>query len=327
MRAFLLVFLSCLCFADAARVIECTVKYNVTYGPLEELKTTCELKYVKYNQGGKQIKFANSTNLLTYQNIRVKITESNIQSIPNILFHEFRQLEILEINGVGLRNIYQNSFDGADSLKTMQAYGNKITTLSPFVFMGADKLENLDLSTNLITNIHHETFIGLERLKQISLSNNRISIIDEQTFQTLKDLEWIWLDRNQIKIIAVNLLVNNQKLEGIYAQENKISALSSVLFDKLPNLSFLFLSHNNCTSKDFVNTKIAMNSNVKKELSKCFKEFRTIVPDEEEKFRLKNVLRDAEKAIATCEADKAALLERLETSRQQLANLEYKNGK
>lgn len=319
-----------LCIAAVANAdysdLDCKVKYNVTFGPLEERVTTCEFKYVKFSTG-RTLKFSNRTSDLTYQKLRIKISESNIQAIPTIFFDEFRKLEILEMNGVGLRNIFPQSFHRADDLRVLQAYGNKLTMLRAFSFNGAVNLEALDLSSNLISNVNFEAFSGLEKLRELGLSNNRISILDEQTFHSLTNLTWIWLDRNEIKIIAVNLLVNSQKLEGMYLNDNKISALSPILFDKLPDLKFLFLTNNNCTSKDFINSMIPKNSNVKKELSLCFQEFRTIVPDEEERFRFKNVLRDAEKANAQCETDKATLLERLESTRQQLANLQLKNGK
>lgn len=311
---------------DASRhELDCKLK-NATFGPMEEIKKTCEFKYVKYG-AGKLLKFSSRTNDYTYQELRVKFIESSIQAIPNVLFNEFRKLEVLEINTVGLRNIYPESFDRADDLKVLQAYGNKLTLVPAFAFAGAVSLEVLDLSSNLITNVNYEAFAGLGNLKELSLSNNRISIIDEQTFHPLMNLTWIWLDRNEIKILAVNHLVNCQKLQGIYLNDNKISALSTILFDKLPDLKFLFLANNNCTSVNFINQKLAQNSNAKKELASCFKEFRTIVPDEEEKYQLKNILRDAEKANSQCETDKAALLGRLETAKQQLANLQYKSGK
>lgn len=50
------------------------------------------------------------------------------------------------------------------------------------------------------------------------------------------------------------------------------------------------------------------------------------MPNEEEKFQLKNVLRDAEKANIQCETDKQNLLTRLEAATKQLASLQ-KNGK
>jgi Leucine-rich repeat (LRR) protein len=303
--------------------LNCLIKANTTFGSERDPITLCELRGVKYLPG-KTMLFSNETENFTYQDIRIKFTDSSLQSIPTPLFDEFRQVEILEINHVGLRNIFQSSFVRAERLKILQAFGNRISIVSAYAFAGAANLKALDLSSNIITNIHHEAFVGLDNLKELSLSSNRLAILDEMTFQPLKNLTWIWLDRNEIKIISVNLLISSPKLRGIYLNHNKISALSTVLFDNLPELEFLFLEGNNCTSKNFVNTKIKTTSNVKKELSTCFDEFRTIVPDEEEKFRLKHVLRDAEKANAKCEEDKAALLKRLEETTQKLAN---KNGK
>lgn len=323
----LLVLLSLIYIASAARPdLDCKLLYNVAFGSIDNSTTVCELKYVKYS-AGKRLKFSSNTNDLTYQQLRVKFIESNIQSIPNILFHEFSKLEILELDGVGMRNIYAHSFENADELRALQLHDNKLKILNAFTFAGAPKLEYLDMSSNLLNLINVETFKGLGNLRELSLSNNRISILDEHTFHPLKNLTWIWLDRNEIKIIAVNLLVNSQNLAGIYLNNNKISALSPILFDLLPNLRFLFTADNSCSNQNFINQMIANNSQVKKDLSSCFNEFRTIVPDEEEKYKFKNILRDAEKANAQCETDKAALLERLEATKQQLANLQYKNGK
>lgn len=314
--------------ASAARPpIECSIKNDTIFGPNDRKITQCEFKEVTYI-GDKKLEFShNDSTAYGFLDLRVKFVESHIQSIPSNLFDQFSRLEILEVNHVGLRNIFQNSFKSARFLKTLQAFGNRISIVHAYSFVGAETLENLDLSNNIITNIHHESFSGLENLKELSLSSNWLTIIDEHTFQPLKNLSWIWLDRNQIKIISVNLLVSSQKLRGIYLNNNRVSALSTVLFDNLPELEFLFLEGNNCTNKNFVNTRISTNSNVKKELSKCFDEFRNVVPDEEEKFRLKHVLKGAEKANAKCEEDKAALLKRLEETSQKLTNLQQKNGK
>jgi hypothetical protein len=322
-------FVLCITIAVEARSsydVDCNVKHNVTFGPLEEKKTTCELKYVKFS-AGRALQFGNKSNELTYQQLRVKFVESSIQSIPSILFDTFRNLEILELNGVGLRNIFPQSFNRADDLKVLQMYGNKMTSLPAYSFLGATNLEVVDLSSNLLTNIQFEAFMGLDNLRELSLSNNRISIIDETTFHPLQNLSWIWLDRNELKIISANLLVNSQKLEGIYLNDNKVSAFSSILLDKLPNLQFLFMINNNCTSTNFINTKITANSNVKKELAKCFEEYRTIVPEEEERFRYRNILRDAEKANADCETNKADLLKQLKHKEEELAKLQKKTGK
>lgn len=275
---------------------------------------------------GKGLRFTNTTNHLAYDRLKISFQESYVETVPN-MFYTFSNLEILEMNLVGLRNIFRQSFEHAANLRVFHAYQNKITTIDAYAFMEAIKLEYLDLSQNSIANINVEAFKGLSNLKELSLIGNRISILDEQIFEPLKNLTWIWLDKNQIKIISLNLFVTNQNLKGLNLNDNNISAFSTVLLDKLPNLRFLFLAGNNCTSNIFVNTVIASNSNIKKELSTCYQEYRSIMPNEEEKYQLKNVLRDAEKANTQCETDKAVLLERLENTKQQLANLQFKNGK
>lgn len=224
------------------------------------------------------------------------------------------------MNDVGLRNIIQKSFENATYLRILNAHNNQISQLGAFIFREAENLEILDLSSNLISNINYEAFNGLNKLVRLSLSNNKISIIDEETFEPLKSLSWLWLDRNEIMIISMNHLVTNQKLIGIYLNNNKISALSTVLFDHLPELNYLFLAGNNCTNQNFISQKIQRNSNVKKELALCFKEFRTIVLDEEEKHRLNSVLNEAEKINSKCQEEKASLLDQIEKSKKKLEN-------
>ncbi|KAG5672062.1 hypothetical protein PVAND_002221 [Polypedilum vanderplanki] len=305
--------------------LECEVKRNQSFAQFDTKFTTCILRNINYISG-KGLRLANSTNEITYDNLKVTFLESNIETVPNMIF-TFSNLEILEINQVGLRNIFPSSFQDASNLRVFHAYENKLTSLDAYSFVEASKLEYLDLSRNKITNINVEAFKGLINLKELSLIGNRISIIDEQTFEPLKSLTWIWLDRNEIKIISLNLFVKNQNLNGMNLNDNKISAFSTVLLDKLPNMRFLFMFNNNCTSNSFINTVIANNANIKKELATCYQEYRSIVPNEEEKYQLKNVLRDAEKANAQCENAKAELLTRLESTKQQLKNLQGKNGK
>lgn len=64
-----------------------------------------------------------------------------------------------------------------------------------------------------------------------------------------------------------------------------------------------------------------------KYFKKINQEYRTIIPNEEERFSLKNILRDVENANARCESDKAELLSRLDKTTQQLASVQGKNGK
>jgi Leucine-rich repeat (LRR) protein len=327
------VFIVLLCLFGSTLAVkydlECEIK-NISYYRLYETSNntmipTCELKYVKYS-AGKTLKYNVTSDDPAV--MRVTIAESVVQSIPTAVFKKFEFVNHLEMNGVGLRSITSNSFANAKSLETFQAFGNKMTIIYGYSFVGADQLKVLDLSSNQISNINHEAFSGLDELVSLGLSDNRISIIDDNTFHPLKNLKWIWLDRNEIKIVSASLLINSVNLEGIYLNDNKISALSPVLFDQLPELNYLFLAANNCTNMNFIDNMVPNNANVKKELVKCYVEYRTIIPDEEDKFKFGSKLLAAESASLQCEADKAALLEQLEAKKQELAKLQSKkNGK
>lgn len=244
------------------------MKKNTSFAQFDEKFTTCILHNVNYITG-KGLQFSNATNDIAYNNLRITFVDSHAETIPQ-LFYTFTNLEILQMNNVGLRNIFTSSFQRASNLRVFHAYGNKITLLDAHAFAEAPKLEYLDLSRNKISNIHVSTFRGLRYLKELSLIDNKISIISEDTFAPLRNLTWIWLDKNDLKVISLNLFVNNAKLIGLNLNDNYISAFSAVLLDKLPNLNYLFLHGNNCTSSSFVNTVIAQNTNIKLQLSACY---------------------------------------------------------
>lgn len=243
------------------------MKLNTSFAQFDELFTQCTLKNVRYILG-KGLKFSNNTNEIAYHKMRITFLDSNAETVPQI-FYTFTNLEILEMNNVGLR-YFHSSFQRATNLRVFHAYGNKITQLDAHSFIEAPNLEYLDLSRNKISNINVNAFRGCARLKELSLIENKISIINEQTFAPLKAISWIWLDENEIRIISLNLLVHNQNLVGINLNNNQISAFSTVLLDRLTNLKYLFMGGNNCTSNSFVNTVIAGNTNVKLQLATCY---------------------------------------------------------
>lgn len=256
-------------FVQCEKDLNCELKFNSSFARFDEVFTQCTLKNVRYITG-KGLKFSNTTNEIAYNKMRITFNDSSLETIPQI-FYTFTNLEILEMNNVGLRNIFPISFMRASNLKVFHAYENKITQLDANAFIEAPQLEYLDLSRNKISNINVNTFRGCGRLKELSLIDNKLSIIDEQTFAPLKNLTWIFLDGNDLRIISLNLLVNNQKLLGINLNHNEISAFSTVLLDRLPNLKYLFMAGNNCTSASFVNTIISGNTNIKLQLATCYK--------------------------------------------------------
>lgn len=296
---------------------------ELVYRPTSEKFWTCELKNVKYDTGlvsfthqPKNIQFFDGQReyVLTIEETvkRIKFVSSSLNTIPNAIFQKFPKVEILDVNGCGLRDMNGLSLNNAENLKILVAYDNKLMTLLDYALVHVKNLENLDLSRNQIESIHYHAFGGLENLRELSLSKNKISVIDDNVFLPLTSLKWMWLNHNKLTLASVHLFSKaNINLEGVYLNHNNISAISPHLFNNLGALKFLFLTGNHCINKDFVNFNIANNVNMKKDLNNCYKEYRNLIPGEEQQ-SIKNLLNDAENNYKKCEEDKEFLLESID---------------
>lgn len=303
--------------------LNCTYQ-EVVYHPTSQKFWTCELKNVKYDTGlvsfTQQPKNITSFDgqryfVVTIEDTvkRLKFVSSSLNTIPNAIFQKFPNVEILEVFSCGLRDMNGLSLNNAENLKILMAYDNKLMTLKDYALVHVKNLENLDLSRNQIEIIHYHAFSGLENLRELSLSKNKISSIDNNIFLPLTSMKWMWLDHNKLTLASVHLFSKaNINLEGVYLNHNNISAISPYLFDNLEALKFLFLSGNHCVNKDFVNFNIANNVNMKKDLNSCYKEYRNLIPEEEQKHSIKQLLNDVEIDNRKCEEDKEFLLESID---------------
>ncbi|CAO1442935.1 unnamed protein product [Diamesa serratosioi] len=320
-----LVIFNALLRASLGVYLNCTYQ-EVFYFPKEKIFLTCVLKNVKYDTG--LVSFSYQPKNITFHELvkRVKFVSSSLNTIPNAIFQKFLNLEILEVFSCGLRDMNGLSLNNAENLKILMAYDNKLITLQDYSLIHVKKLENLDLSRNKIESIRYHAFSGLEKLQELSLSQNRISAIDNNIFLPLTSLKWIWLGRNKLTLASVHLFSKaNINLEGVYLNNNNISAISPYLFDNLDALKFLFLAGNHCINMDFVNLNIANNVNMKKNLNNCYKEYRNLVPDEEQKHNIKQLLNDVELDNTKCEEDKAFLLESLDNINLKIKSAQTTN--
>lgn len=342
----IILLLSCLvAVCSAHREYQCSFR-NTTYFPTGNYYYTCEVRNVRVfnisapvfakESVGHNVKTKieewdpegnHEMGNFTDDDVnRLKFVSAVMPEIPRSIFKKFMQLEVLEVIGCGLRNIFQNSLEGGMDLKILMAYGNKLTSLFAYSFVNSPHLEHLDLSSNQIGHIHSFAFNELEELKELSLAHNNLNIIEDKTFKSLMSLNRIWLNNNRMEILSMDLFASNNKLEGIYLSNNKLTAISSFLFDQLPLLKFLFLEDNPCVHKIFKNSFIANNVNVKKELASCYKEYKSIIPDEEHELKLRKVLNDVGAAKMTCETDRNTLRQSLEKAKDEFKVLEYKLG-
>lgn len=341
----ILLFSCLLAVCTAQREYQCLFR-NTTYFPTATYYYTCEVKNVRiFNVSAavfpvESVGHSLNTKIETWGEKgnhtmgnftdgdvrRLKFVSAKMTEVPRSIFQKFMQLEVLEVIGSSIRNIFPNSFEGATHLKILMAYENKLTSLFAYSFINAEHLEHLDLSSNKLNHIHSLAFSGLEELKELSLAHNNLNLIEDQTFKSLANLDRIWLNDNLMEILSMDLFATNVKLEGIYLSNNKLTAISTFLFDQLPRLKFLFLADNPCVHKIFSNSFIAHNVNVKKELASCYREYKSIVPDEDQERKLRKVLVDVGTAEMICETDRNTLRQSLDKAKNELQVVEYKLG-
>ena len=122
---------------------------------------------------------------------------SDLKFIPNSVFDVFANLQFFLMASVNLKNLKQNYFKNANSLKGIQINGNPITSLEENLFVKAPRLEGINLGGNQITSIHKLAFNGLLKLQWIELHSNKITSLSPWTFTSLSNLQFLKLVGNE----------------------------------------------------------------------------------------------------------------------------------
>ncbi len=198
----------------------------------------------------------------------VKFIESMVHTLPSELFSTFKNLQTVQIDGSGIKEIKPNTFMNAKNLKQLILTNNELTEIEENMFMGAENLEKLMLNYNKIANIHKNAFKNLTKLQHLSIGGNQLKSVDRNLLSTLKDLNIFSIYTNQLRSLHRNLLRNNRHLVDLHFQENAFNALSSTMFSHLDKLHTLDLQKNNCVDKKFEGASQQM-AFIEDDLSKC----------------------------------------------------------
>lgn len=253
---------------------------------------------------------------------QVVFKSSKLSSVPNIIFHKFKNLQIFDASDVQLRSVNSLTFNNAANLLSIFLQKNRISTVNNFCFVHTKKLKVLDLSDNEITKVQENAFNSLHNLEKLSLSNNYIKTLHDETFQSLVSVEWIWLDRNKLSMICSDLFSQaNVKLNGLFLNNNEISEISPYVFDNLGNLRFLMLNGNKCINQNFKSFVIQDNSGIKMELRDCFKNYQKFASSKEDKFDIMLQWRNLNETGDKCVSEKTRLEDVLNNISDQMAKL------
>ena len=85
------------------------------------------------------------------------------------------------------------TFNGLDSLESLDLGLNYITTLDPGAFEGLGSLTELQIGGNIITVLQTGVFIGLTSLEVLSLDFNQVEMFQTKAFQGLRSLSLLSL--------------------------------------------------------------------------------------------------------------------------------------
>lgn len=176
---------------------------------------------------------------------RVVITQSGVLYVPSPMFDIFKNLQLVEIDNVGLQFFNENSFINATKLKSFSAFRNKVSRISAKGFYGAgESLEELSLRTNTIEEIDVDAFVGLENLKELFILDNSIYAIIPGTFRALKRLEILNLGYNKLTELSGEIFSGLESLKEISLFWNQFTSFEAETFRNLPSLELLVLHSN-----------------------------------------------------------------------------------
>lgn len=141
---------------------------------------------------------------------------------PNTsIFTDFKNIEYLCLNHVGLKEVTKEMFRNLD-------------------------LTYLDLSKNQISHIEIDSFDNLNNLSSLNLSYNKLTSIKSGTFDSLTQLLYLNLSDNHINYLKGSIFRNLKNLKTLNLSSLHLIELHNTTLSGLDNLENLNLRHNDC---------------------------------------------------------------------------------
>jgi len=182
---------------------------------------------------------------------RLYLFNNNLTCFEEDSFVSLTELDILFVDGCGLRTIELGAFNGLTNLRELFIVNNEISEIFPGTFVNLNSLNLLYLVNNQLENLDRGVFSGLFNLKYIYLSYNKLHSLHPDTFLGLSRLQLLNLDKNLALQLPIdrNFIVSFSLLELSVSGCN-ISSLSVETIEKVSALQRLDLSDNNLETVD-----------------------------------------------------------------------------
>jgi Leucine-rich repeat (LRR) protein len=169
---------------------------------------------------------------------------NNISDIGKISFNGLDSLLTIDLHGNKISTVRHLSFLNLILLTDVNLGANKIASIERFAFNGLDNLRKLYLDLNELTRVESSMFDGLPSLTVLDLSNNRMDDLARGAFAKLQFLRDLSLRHNKISSIVADAFEGLRSLDKLELRGNQIHVLDETTFYGLRNLKVLELEHN-----------------------------------------------------------------------------------
>jgi len=171
---------------------------------------------------------------------------SKLVTIPSGIFKTFPAMEKIFVSDLEISVLEADRFDGAENLRVLNIYNNRIEVIPSRVFMNLRNTVEILLMSNRIKTIEDNAFDGMVRLDALKLSNNHIRSLGRLAFAGAPNLRILVLDGNDIDTIEEGAL-SLPNLEQLYLTDNKLTRLSDTLLMGAPVIQRVYLDSNEIT--------------------------------------------------------------------------------
>ncbi|XP_053686606.1 uncharacterized protein LOC128736151 [Sabethes cyaneus] len=200
----------------------------------------------------------NSKQKLAFQN-------STLEYLPKSLLDAFPRMQVLNLEGLLIREIDSNTFQTASELLELYMQNNQLKEIKSNTFDGAWKLQLLDLSNNAIESnrIALNFLSAVPNLQQFKINSNRISQLplSQQNYY----LQYITASENSISHIKADQFKNNRQLSELDFSYNRLQYFDLQQLDDKQNLLLINVNYNNLTAlhiPQYVKTLFARNNTI-----------------------------------------------------------------
>jgi len=172
------------------------------------------------------------------------LDENLIRLLPDSLFLDLKNLQILSLRGNKISDVYSNSFIGLVGLLKLDLSRNNIPVLPLGIFDPLGLLQTLSLASNEIRYVEQKPFQSCRNLLSFNMANNLLSSIGAELFVPTTRLTFLRLANNRIEKIHSGAFNQLRQLKELDLSENYLSDLRSDSFTNCRSMQKLNLSHN-----------------------------------------------------------------------------------